>query len=192
MFTSRAEYRLRLRTDNAAARLTPIGIAAGLVGAEQASTFARQAAERDVARARLDAATASPNMLKDAGIDTRHDGIVRSAFEWLRWPAMDRNAMIAVWPELGDIPAQLIESLRTDSTYATYLDRQEADIASFRRDENVRLPVAIDYRAIAGLSHEMADRLSAAKPTTLGAAGRIPGITPAALVALLPFADRAA
>ncbi len=192
MFTSRAEYRLRLRTDNAAARLTPMGHSAGLVGPQQAQVFHQHANAREHALGRLNAAMASPNMLKDAGIDVRHDGVMRSAFEWLRWPAIDRAALLAVWPDLADIAPDVLESLRVDSTYATYLARQDADVAGVRRDANVRLPVTIDYGSVPGLSHEMADRLLAVRPTTLGAASRIPGITPAALVALLPFADRAA
>ena len=192
MFTSRAEYRLRLRTDNADERLTPMGIAAGVVDAEHARAFAAKSDGRRAARVRLDNASASPNVLKAAGIETRHDGIVRSAYEWLRWPAMDRANVLAVWPDLFDIPVELLESLRVDSCYATYLERQDNDIASFGRDENVRLSITIDYASVPGLSCEMADRLSVVRPMTLGAAGRVPGITPAALVALLPFTERAA
>ena len=192
MFTSRAEYRLRLRTDNADERLTPMGIAAGLVGNDQALAFQAATALRSQTRARLDAAVASPHVLKAAGIDTSHDGIIRTAFEWLRWPALDHAAVLAVWPELSDVAPELLQSLRVDSTYATYLARQDTDIAGFRRDENLQLPVAIDYSNVPGLSHEMADRLLAVRPTTFGAAGRVPGITPAALVALLPFTVRAA
>jgi tRNA uridine 5-carboxymethylaminomethyl modification enzyme len=100
--------------------------------------------------------------------------------------------MTKVWPELGELSAALLESLRVDSSYQSYLERQEADVASFKRDENVELLHNIDFRRVPGLSHEMADRLALARPATLGAAGRIPGITPAALIALLPFTRRAA
>ena len=181
-----------LRTDNAAARLTPMGIAAGLVGETQALAFRRDAALRNAARARLDSATASPNMVQATGGDVRQDGVVRSAFDWLRWPGMDRLALIATWPDLSDISPVVLESLRIDSCYATYLDRQDADIATYRRDENVAIPSALDYWGLPGLSHEMAERLSAVRPSTLGAASRIPGISPTALVALLPYIGRAA
>ena len=192
MFTSRAEYRLRLRTDNAAARLTPAGIASNLIDEGHRQRFEATIAERTAARQSVDSLSASPSRLRAAGIETRQDGVIRSAFEWLRFPMMSNGAVVSVWPELAAMPTAVLDSLRVDSSYQSYLDRQEADVASFRRDENVELVQDIDYRNIPGLSHEMADRLSAARPVTLGAAGRVPGITPAALIALLPFTRRAA
>ena len=192
MFTSRAEYRLRLRTDNARERLTPVGVAHGLVSAKAADDFEAARAERQAARELLQHLTASPSRLRAAGIEARQDGIVRSAFEWLRFPVMTRATLISVWPEIETIPERLLESIRIDSAYRSYLERQDADIASFRRDENLQLVHDLDYRNVPGLSHEMAERLGAARPLTLGAAGRVPGITPAALIALLPFARRAA
>lgn len=192
MFTSRAEYRLRLRTDNAAARLTPLAIQLGLVSGEARDAFGAHAAERQTARALLDSCTASPRQLATAGIETRQDGVVRSAFEWLRFPAMSRAAALRLWPDLARIPAALFDSLVVDAQYAQYVDRQDEDVARFRRDEGLSLLPGLDFSTIPGLSREMADRLAAAAPTTLGAAGRIPGITPAALVALLPFTRKAA
>ena len=192
MFTSRAEYRLRLRTDNADQRLTARGIELGMVPDEQAAAFAAAAAVRAAARTLLESSTASPRALAAAGCDVRQDGQVRTAFEWLRFPAVTRDVARRVWPALTTIPDALLESLVVDANYAAYLARQEAEVAALRRDEALRLPRDLDYGAIAGLSREMIERLTAARPETLGAASRVPGITPAALVALLPHTRRAA
>ena len=192
MFTSRAEYRLRLRTDNAAARLSPAAMAANLLSGAQQERFVAEARARAEARRQLDSLSASPSRLRSLGIETRQDGVVRSAFDWLRFPMMTADVVVTVWPELATMPVALLESLRVDSAYRSYLERQDVDVASFRRDENVELVQDLDYRNVPGLSHEMADRLAAARPLTLGAAGRIPGITPAALIALLPYTRRAA
>jgi tRNA uridine 5-carboxymethylaminomethyl modification enzyme len=192
MFTSRAEYRLRLRTDNARRRLTPSAIAAGLVTGAQQRDFEATEATRAAARQLLDRCKASPARLAALGLETRQDGVVRSAFEWLRFPVMTADAARRVWPELASISAALFDSLMVDANYASYLDRQAADVANFRRDEALSIPAGLDYRRVPGLSNEMAERLMQAQPATLGAAGRIPGITPAALVALLPFTRKAA
>ncbi len=192
MFTSRAEYRLRLRTDNVAQRLTPIGIAHGLVDDAKRESFLADDLALDAARKLLHQLSASPAKLAKSGIETTQDGIIRSAFEWLRFPVMSRDAAIEVWPQIANIDPKLFATLSVDSNYAIYLDRQDADVASFRRDEALTLVHGLDYRRVPGLSHEMAERLAAASPTTLGAAGRVPGVTPAALVALLPFTRKAA
>ncbi|GGE08749.1 tRNA uridine 5-carboxymethylaminomethyl modification enzyme MnmG [Polymorphobacter glacialis] len=192
MFTSRAEYRLRLRTDNAAERLTPIGIANALVSGGQQSDFAAHLALKDSALSLLNTLTASPARLKIFGIETRQDGVVRTAFEWLRFPAIDRDAALRVWPEMADIPAALFATLAVDANYVSYVERQDDDVATFRRDEGLKLVADIDYRTVAGLSCEMIERLTRAQPATLGAAGRVPGVTPAALVALLPYTRKAA
>ncbi len=192
MFTSRAEYRLRLRTDNAPQRLTATAIAHRLVDDAQRSWFEIDSEARKAARGLLDSLVASPRKLAAAEISTRQDGVVRTAFQWLRFPVMTRDAALRVWPELESIPQRLFASLAVDASYASYLDRQDEDVANFRRDEALAIFADLDYRRVPGLSHEMAERLSGAKPATLGGAGRIAGITPAALVALLPFTCKAA
>lgn len=192
MFTSRAEYRLRLRADNADQRLTPLGIAQGLVPPAQAQYFAKETEERSIARALLDTLSATPYQLANHGIDVRQDGQPRSLFDWLRFPAVTHAAARRVWPQLAEIDDDLLASLAVDANYAAYIARQDADVAALRRDEHLLLPVALDYTSVAGLSHEMVERLTKARPATIGAASRVPGITPAALIALLPHAARRA
>jgi tRNA uridine 5-carboxymethylaminomethyl modification enzyme len=192
MFTSRAEYRLRLRTDNASIRLTAKGNDHGLVPQRQFDSFEKDMTARAAAMALLDSLRASPRKLANCGVDCRQDGVVRTAFEWLRFPAVTRGAALRIWPDVAAIPDGLFASLAVDAAYASYLERQDLDVAGFHRDEGLALASGLDYRRVPGLSHEMAERLARAKPPTLGAASRVAGVTPAALVALLPFARKAA
>lgn len=185
MFTSRAEYRLTLRADNADQRLTPIGIEAGIVGGERAAFFSERMAALDTARDRLQAANLTPPEAQRHGLKVNGDGVRRSGMDLLRYPDIGFNDLVRVWPDLAGISPGIVEQLEIEAVYAGYLDRQQADIVAFRKDESVRLDPDMDYGSIAGLSNEMREKLSAARPSTLGQASRIPGVTPAALSLLL-------
>jgi tRNA uridine 5-carboxymethylaminomethyl modification enzyme len=185
MFTSRAEYRLRLRADNADQRLTPKGMAVGCVGEERRRRFGEKEAALRRAREMVNGLRASPAQLARRGLRVVQDGVVRSAAELLAFPDINLRRLAGVWPELGDLVPEVAEQIETDARYAAYLARQDADIAAFRRDEAVALPSDLDYAAISGLSAEVREKLEAVRPETLGAAARIGGVTPAALVLLL-------
>lgn len=190
MFTSRSEYRLSLRVDNADERLTPRGLAFGCVGNERAVHFARSQTTLEAARTLLDTCALTPSQARAHGITLNQDGIRRSAFQLLSHPDIEWSRLVAVWPDLASVPPRIADRLCTDATYAVYLDRQRADIAAFRRDEQVSLPARLDYAAIPGLSNEMRVKLEAVRPGTLGQAARIEGVTPAALTLLAAHARR--
>jgi tRNA uridine 5-carboxymethylaminomethyl modification enzyme len=190
MFTSRAEYRLTLRADNADQRLTPIGLAHGAVGSGRAGAFATKMAALEVARGLAAELRLSPTALRRHGITVNADGIARSAAELLAYPGVDVTRLAAIWSELGAIPRNIAEQLEIDARYAGYLERQSRDIAAFRRDEALLLPDVLDYGAVGGLSAEIRGKLATARPATLGAAARISGVTPAALIALLQHVKR--
>ena len=190
MFTSRAEYRLTLRADNADQRLTPLGIAAGVVGAARAGAFAAKLAALEAARCRVGELRMTPTALRRRGFSVNADGVARSAAELLAHPGIDLARLAALWPELGAIAPDIAEQLEIDARYAGYLERQARDIAAFRRDESLLLPDGLDYAAVGSLSAEIRGKLAAARPATLGAAARISGVTPAALVALLQYVRR--
>jgi len=192
MFTSRAEYRLTLRADNADQRLTPIGNRVGCVGGERERRFAVKMAGLRQARCRLAELRMTPPALKRRGISVNEDGIARSAVELLAHPGIDLVRLAEVWPELGSLAPRIAEQLEIDARYAGYLERQQRDIASFRRDESLLLPSDLDYEGVGSLSREIRDKLVAARPATLGAAARVSGVTPAALVALLKHVKRRA
>ena len=190
MFTSRAEYRLLLRSDNADLRLTAKGLAEGVVGPTRARVFAAKSEALTRSRALMDGLDATPDALSRQGIAVNRDGVRRSAFDLLRQPEVTWAQLAAVWPELLDFAPAVTEQLEIEGRYAGYLKRQEADIEAFRRDESLAIPADIDFDRIGGLSTEIRTKLAQARPATLGAAGRIPGVTPAALVALLGHVKR--
>jgi tRNA uridine 5-carboxymethylaminomethyl modification enzyme len=190
MFTSRAEYRLVLRADNADQRLTPLGNKLGCVGPERAAVFAAKINDLEQGRALARRLKLSPSALKAKGLAVNEDGVARSAAELLAHPEIDLARLGAIWPELRAIPPAIAEQIEIDARYSGYLERQEAEIRAFRKDEALALPRALDYRSIGGLSQEIRLKLSAAQPETLGAAARISGVTPAALVALLRYVKR--
>jgi tRNA uridine 5-carboxymethylaminomethyl modification enzyme len=187
MFTSRAEYRLVLRADNADQRLTPLGIKIGCVGKERSEAFQAKSRLLEEGRELVRRLRLSPTALRRQGIDVNADGVPRSAGVLLGYPGLGVQRLAAVWPELAGIRSDIAEQLEIDGRYAGYIERQEADIRSFRRDEALRLPRDLDYRAIGSLSAEVRSKLQTARPETLGAAGRVSGVTPAALVALLRY-----
>jgi len=191
MFTSRAEYRLMLRADNADLRLTGKGLSIGCVGSDRASAYGRRVSALERARNLMGSLAATPNELRDAGLTVNLDGIRRTAGQLLAYPRVNITRLSAIWPELLTLDALTVEQLEIDAHYHGYLGRQEADIQAFRRDESLGLPSDLDYGAIDSLSIEVRSKLTAAKPATLGAAARISGVTPAALTALLRHVKRA-
>jgi tRNA uridine 5-carboxymethylaminomethyl modification enzyme len=190
MFTSRAEYRLVLRADNADQRLTPLGLRFGCVGQERGIVFEAKRQALEQGRALIRRLALSPSVLRKQGIAVNADGVPRSAAELLGYSGIDMSRLAQIWPELTVIPADIAEQLEIDARYAGYIERQEADIRAFRRDEALRLPRDLDYRMIGSLSTEIRTKLQAAQPETLGAAARVSGVTPAALVALLRYVRR--
>jgi tRNA uridine 5-carboxymethylaminomethyl modification enzyme len=185
MFTSRAEYRLTLRADNADQRLTPVGLAAGCTGTVRAEAFGAKMDALAAARQMMQVLTLTPNEAQKHGIAIRLDGVRRDALSLLSLPNVDFRTISAIWPELQAISAPIREQLEIDAQYAGYLDRQDADILAFRRDEGLTLPVGIDYAAIHGLSTEVRLKLNRIRPATLGQAARVDGVTPAALTLVL-------
>jgi tRNA uridine 5-carboxymethylaminomethyl modification enzyme len=190
MFTSRAEYRLRLRQDNADQRLTDKGLAVGSVGSVRAAAFQAKMAEISAARSLMQGLSATPTELLRQGFNINQDGVRRSALDLLVYPEIDLARLTALWPELRGLPPAIAEQMEIDGRYAGYLKRQDADIHAFRRDEALLLPVDLDYDAVPSLSNEVREKLKHARPATLGAAGRISGVTPAALTILLRHVRR--
>jgi tRNA uridine 5-carboxymethylaminomethyl modification enzyme len=192
MFTSRAEYRLTLRADNADQRLTPKGIEIGCVGSERRERFAAKIAALESARARARAASLTPDQGARFGLELNRDGQRRTAYELLSYPKHGIADIARIWPEFGALDAKIAEQLETDAKYAVYLDRQAADVQRFRREEAAPLPESLDYDVIPGLSNELRQKLGQVRPRTLGQANRIDGMTPAALALVAVHAVRRA
>jgi tRNA uridine 5-carboxymethylaminomethyl modification enzyme len=187
MFTSRAEYRLRLRADNADQRLTAKGRAFGLVGNRRWAAYEAKRDSLRVSRETLEGLVGTPQELGRRGIAVNQDGQRRSAWDLLGHAAVSREQILAAWPEIAAIPGPILEQLAIEALYAGYLDRQEADVRAFRRDEALALPETLNPDEIGSLSTEIRDILCRARPRTLGQAARLPGVTPAATLALLRY-----
>jgi tRNA uridine 5-carboxymethylaminomethyl modification enzyme len=190
MFTSRAEYRLTMRADNADQRLTKLGMDIGCVGSERQKAFEGKIQKLKDARTLMVYLKASPNKLAGFGLKINADGVVRSALELISYPDIDLATLAGIWPELAGIEPQIAEQLEIDGKYAGYIERQVGDIRAFRKDEGLVLPFELDVDAIGSLSTEIRQKLRQIRPETLGAAARIPGMTPAAVIALLRYVKR--
>jgi tRNA uridine 5-carboxymethylaminomethyl modification enzyme len=190
MFTSRAEYRLALRADNADQRLTEKGIALGCVSAERREAYRAKAKALTEARDFARSVSVSPTEAEKHGINLKKDGHRRTAFELLSYPDVEIADVSRIWPQLGGLPPKVAEQLEIDAKYDVYLSRQTADIAAYRRDEALGLPDDLDYAAIVGLSNEARHKLATHRPRTIGHAGKIEGVTPAALTLLVAHLRR--
>jgi tRNA uridine 5-carboxymethylaminomethyl modification enzyme len=190
MFTSRAEYRLTLRADNADQRLTGRGIALGCVGGIRRRKHADKMAALAAARALAVSLSLTPTQAQRHGLVLNKDGQRRSAFELLSHPNIGIAQLARIWPQLGELPPKIAEQVEIDAKYDVYLSRQAADIAAYRRDESLELPGHLDYAGLRGLSNEVRQKLQATRPRTIGQAGRIDGITPAALTLLVAHLKR--
>jgi tRNA uridine 5-carboxymethylaminomethyl modification enzyme len=191
MFTSRAEYRLSLRADNADQRLTPVGLRLGLVGPARGAAFGRKATALDQLRVQLGSLTLTPSEARAKGLAVNQDGVRRSAMDLLALPQVDLARLRGIWPEIEPVPAAVAAQIEVEARYATYVRRQEQEVVAFRREEAAELP-EIDFDGIAGLSNEVREKLKLVRPRSVGQASRIEGMTPAALTLLLASARRGA
>lgn len=185
MFTSRAEFRLRLRVDNADQRLTPLALNLGCVGPERRIAFAHRSQALEAGRTLLDSLSLSPNQAATHGLEINRDGRRRTAFELLAYPGIDLARLGAIWPEIGCLDAPIARQLEVDARYASYVARQAEDVAVLQREEARHIPADMDFGDISGLSNEIVQKLERHRPATLAHAGRIDGMTPSALLLLL-------
>ena len=187
MFTSRSEYRLFLRADNADLRLTARGYDLGLVSEYRYSVFKAKNNAVAACQAMSENLKASAALLNQAGLEVRHDSCSKTAFNIMSYPGVSRETICRLWSELAAFDEEVYEQVEIEAKYAGYIKRQQADIEIFKKDENLKLRENIDYSQIGGLSREMVAKLSKVMPATIGEASRIPGVTPAAITAILSF-----
>ncbi|MBO6826270.1 MAG: tRNA uridine-5-carboxymethylaminomethyl(34) synthesis enzyme MnmG [Sneathiella sp.] len=190
MFTSRAEFRLILRADNADSRLTGLGLDIGCIGSERREAFTQKQDALSKAHAMFNELNLTPNQAKEYGLNVNQDGVRRSASDLLAYPNIELDDIAGIWPEVKEFSAEVLEQVAIDAQYKGYLERQMADIQEFRKDEGLLLPDDLDYSKIGGMSAEVCQKLTNARPDTLGQAARISGVTPAALTALLSYVKR--
>ncbi len=190
MFTSRAEYRLSLRSDNADQRLTERGISLGLVGEKRAEMFHVKQAALDAGRKALQSEAMTPNEAQKLGWKVNQDGQRRSAWDYLAYPDIDMPAISEAFPAIADLDPAIKSQLEIEAMYAGYIERQKDDVEALRREESLALPADLDYGAVGGLTNEVRAKLEMIRPATLGQAGRIEGMTPGALTALLAYVRR--
>lgn len=187
MFTSRAEYRLSLRADNADMRLTPFGMTIGCVSGARAARFADYQAQRLSVYDQLETATVTPNEASAVGIAVNQDGKRRTARELLSFPSVDWDQICRLWPEFADVPARVADGVAIDALYAGYIERQASDIVDVQREEDRQIPEDFDYTALPGLSNELKQKLGAARPWSVSQAKKINGMTPAAISLLIAY-----
>jgi tRNA uridine 5-carboxymethylaminomethyl modification enzyme len=190
MFTSRAEYRLQLRADNADQRLTGKGLDIGCVGRKRAGFHRAKSVALNAARNLAESVSVSPKEAAAHGLSLNKDGQRRTAFELLSYPTIGLGDLAKIWPQFGELAPKIAEQLEIDAKYAVYLSRQAADVAAYRRDESFALPEDLDYAALPGLSNEMKQKLAIQRPRTIGHAAKLDGVTPAALTLIVAHVKR--
>ena len=187
MFTSRSEYRLLLRSDNADQRITPLGINLGCISKERQKIFEEKLFKIKKGFSIVKNNKISPNQLSKYGINIKHDGKKRSIFELLSFSNITFNNLKSIWPEMKQIDSEVKEQIEIEAQYLGYLERQRNDIEDFKKDEELKIPRPINYKKIGSLSNEIIEKLNYVNPSTIGAASRISGVTPAAIIAILRY-----